>query len=375
MATTTRPTPNSTSALTAAPRLVLERPSDWRTRPQVRISAFGLLLIALVVVFILALMLGSVRIPFDEVMRVLLGGEAERESWTNIILKFRLPKAVTAVLAGGALSVGGLMMQTFFRNPLADPYILGISSGASLGVALVVLSVGTAGGELLAGLGLFGDVGVAAAACLGSAVVMGIVLLVARRVRSTLTLLILGLMFGYITSALVSLLMHFTLPERVQAYINWGFGSFGAVTWTQIPVLAGAVLIALIVALVLAKTLNALLLGEGYARSMGVDVRRARILVIAATALLAGAVTAFCGPIGFLGVAVPHLCRGLLGSSDHRALIPASVLMGGVIALIAALIAELPGSSVVLPLNAVTALFGAPVVITVILRRNLLREG
>lgn len=359
----------------------IPRPTEYKktqtpTLPRLRVSSMLLLLVVgLLGVFALSLILGSVNIPLNEVITVLLGGDASREAWTNIILKFRLPRAITAVLAGAALSVGGVMIQTFFRNPLADPYILGISSGASLGVALVVLTFGTSGAAMLAGLGLIGDVGITVAACAGAALVMMIVLTVARRVQNSITLLILGLMFGYVTGALVSLLMYFAVPERVQAYVNWGFGSFGGVTWDQLPLLAGVVIIGLLAGMLLGKTLNALLLGEAYARSMGVDVRRARIAVIGVTALLAGAVTAFCGPIGFIGVAVPHLCRGLLGTSDHRALLPASVLMGGIVALAAALISQMPGSAIALPLNAVTALFGAPVVIWVILRTRALRDG
>lgn len=322
----------------------------------------------LVAAFLLSLAIGSVTIPLDEIVRVLLGGQASRDAWTNIILKFRLPKAVTALLAGAALGVGGLQMQTLFRNPLADPYVLGISSGASLGVALVVLSIGTTGIILFGGVNLLADVSLAVAASLGSAAVLGIVLLVARRVTSSVTLLILGLMFGYAVSALVSLLLYFSIAERIQTYLNWTFGSFGGVTWSQMVVFAPAILIGLGLAFLLAKPLNALLLGETYARSMGMNVPRARRLIIVSTALLAGSVTAFCGPIGFLGIAVPHICRSLLNTSDHRVLIPATILLGGGVALLADLIAQAPGSQVVLPLNAVTALIGAPVVIWIILR-------
>jgi iron complex transport system permease protein len=331
---------------------------------------FGGLTLGLIAIFVISLMLGSVNIPLDEIVRVLLGGEASREAWQNIILKFRLPKALTAVFAGAALGVGGLLMQTFFRNPLADPFVLGISSGASLGVAIVVLIAGGAGGALLAGFGAIGDLGLTLAAAIGAGTVMLLVLLAARWLRNPLTILILGLMSGYLTGAIVSLLMFFSVRERLQAYINWTFGSFGGVTIAQLPILVGVILIGLIMAIGLAKALNALLLGETYARSLGVNIRRLRFGVILATALLAGGVTAFCGPIGFLGIAVPHLGRAWFQTSDHRILIPASILIGGIVALIAALIAEVPGSSAILPLNAITALFGAPVVISVILRRK-----
>ncbi|MEO1165113.1 MAG: iron ABC transporter permease [Chloroflexota bacterium] len=330
------------------------------------------LAVALLAVFLMSISLGSVDIPLSQILIVLTGGEADRTSWTNIILKFRLPKATTAMLAGSALGVSGLLMQTFFRNPLAGPFVLGISSGASLGVALVVLGAGTVGGALLAGFGLQGDLLLAGAAAIGAGLTMVIVLLVASRVKSSMTLLILGLMMGYLVSALVSLLLYFAVPERIQAYISWTFGTFSGVTWNQMPILAGGVLIGLVIALLLTKSLNALLLGEGYARSLGMNLILTRIAIVSATALLAGAVTAFCGPIGFIGIAVPHLCRSLFNTSDHRILVPGTILMGAIVALIAALIAEVPGNNLVLPLNAVTALIGAPIVIGVILRqRNL----
>ena len=332
-----------------------------------------LLLLALLGVFLLSLFVGSVRIPLDEIVRVLLGGAAERETWSTIVLKVRLPKAVTAVLAGSALSVSGLQMQTMFRNPLAGPFVLGINSGASLGVALVVLAVGT-GSTLLAGLGLLSDFGIVVAASLGAGLVLFLVLAVARRVE-TMTLLILGLMFGYATSALVSVLLYFSIAERIQAYIAWTFGSFGGVTWSQMRVMAPAVLLGLAIAWLSAKPLNALLLGETYAHSLGLSVRRARISVLASASLMAGAITAFCGPIGFVGVAVPHLCRSLFNTSNHRLLIPATILLGGTVTLVADLLAQLPGSQITLPLNAVTALIGAPVVTWVILRQRNLRSS
>jgi iron complex transport system permease protein len=360
----------------------IPRPADYaqdtalpRLNLGLRPALLLVLLVGLVGMFLLSLSIGSVSIPFDQIVTVLLGGEAERTSWTNIVLKFRLPKATTAMLAGAALGVSGLMMQTFFRNPLADPFVLGISSGASLGVALVVLSAGTVGGTLLAGFGLAGDLLLASAAALGSGATMFVVLLVAGRVQSSMTLLILGLMMGYLVSAAVSLLLYFAIPERIQAYISWTFGSFGGVTWEQMPIMAGGVLIGLVIALGLTKSLNALLLGEGYARSLGMNVGLTRVAIVSATAILAGTVTAFCGPIGFVGIAVPHLCRSLFNTSDHRVLVPGTILMGAIIALVAALIAEVPGNNLILPLNAVTALIGAPVVIAVILRRRNLQQS
>ncbi|MCL4246821.1 MAG: iron ABC transporter permease [Anaerolineae bacterium] len=339
-----------------------------RTHLRIPIWPFALLAAILIGLFLLTLALGSVQIPLDQILKVLAGGEADREAWTNIVLKFRLPKALTAMLAGGALGVAGLMMQTFFRNPLASPDVLGVHAGASLGVALVVLTTGSIGGEMLAGIGLAGDVSLAAAASLGAALTIALVLLVARRAQNSATLLLLGLMIGQFTAAFVSLLLYFSVPERIQAYVNWGFGSFSGVSWAQMPILVLAVVAGLLLAGVLGKSLNAMLLGETYARSLGLNVQRTRIGIIVATALLTGAVTAFCGPIVFIGIAVPHACRGLLRTSDHRALIVAAILAGAAAALAAGLIAELPGARIVLPLNAVTALFGAPVVLWIILR-------
>lgn len=339
----------------------------------------GLALVALAA-FLLSLAVGSVRIPLDEIVAVLLGGEASKTAWTTIVLKFRLPKALTAMLAGAALSVSGLQMQTLFRNPLAGPFVLGISSGASLGVALTVLLAGVAVGlggstTLLAGISLAGDTSLALSAVLGSGLVLLLVMAVARRVQSGMTLLILGLMFGYTTSALVSVLIYFSVVERIQAYISWTFGSFGGVTWRQLQVMAPAILLGLAGGHLLMKPLNALLLGETYALSLGLNVRRVRLGIIGSSAVLAGVVTAFCGPIGFLGIAVPHLCRSLLHSSDHRLLLPAVSFMGATLALGADIVAGLPGSQLTLPLNAVTALVGAPVVIWVILRQRNLRQA
>jgi iron complex transport system permease protein len=343
-------------------------------RPWLLLALLGLLLLA----FALVLASGSVAIPLDQIAAVLLGGEAERASWTNVILKVRLPKALVAGLAGAALAISGLMMQTLFRNPLAASDVLGINSGASLGVALVVLAFGAGGAlgsSLLSGLGFLANFGLAFAAILGAGCTLLLILLMSRWVESSLTLLVLGLMIGNLTFALVSLLLFFSIPERIQAYINWGFGSFGSVTWEQMPILAGAVLLGLALAHLLSKTLNALLLGETYARSLGLNVRRARLLIISTTALLTGSVTAFCGPIGFLGIAVPHLARSLANTSDHRLLLPACTLLGASAALLAALLAEAPGSRLVLPLNAIMAVFGAPIVIWIILRQRNLQKA
>lgn len=354
--------------------LAVSAPFHSFARPSGRAWLMMGLGLALCAGFFLNLALGSVTIPLGDIATIIAGGEPAKASWSEIVLNFRLPKALTATLAGAALAVGGLQMQTLFRNPLADPFILGINSGASLGVALIVLSTGAATG-FLAAMDFLSSLSLIGAAILGGGLVMMLVIAVAQRVRSNMTLLILGLMFGYATGALVSVLLYFSVPEQIQAYIAWTFGSFGGVTWGQMRLLAPAVLLGLALAYLLIKPLNALQLGEAYARSMGLTVARARFWIIASTALLAGAVTACCGPIGFLGVAVPHLCRALLNTSDHRILVPATIIMGGTIALIADLVAGLPGSSIVLPLNAITALLGAPVVVWIILRRSNLRES
>jgi iron complex transport system permease protein len=360
--------------LSGAPVATTNAPTTIWPRLGVRRAVLALLLVGLVGMFLLSLLMGSVNIPLSDILTILFGGEPARATWTTIVRDFRLPKALTAMLAGAALAVSGLQMQTLFRNPLADSYVLGVSSGASLGVALVVLSVGTTGSILMAGIGLLGDFGLALAAFVGSALVLSLILFVASRVQSVMTLLILGLMFGYAIGALVSLLLYFSIAERIQVYVNWTFGSFGGVTWSQMTIFAAMIIVGLVSAFFLSKPLNAMLLGETYARSMGLNVRRTRLWIIVTTALLAGPVTAFCGPIAFIGIAVPHLCRGFFGTSDHRILIPGVVMLGAIVALIADLIAQVPGSQIVLPLNAVMALIGAPVVIWIILRRRNLRN-
>lgn len=338
--------------------------------PVFKTIIFLIILVSLILAFLLDLALGSVDIPVNEVVKILLGQEPEKVTWTHIILKFRLPKALTATLAGAALGVSGLQMQTLFKNPLAGPFVLGISSGASLGVALVVLTASVTTPTLLADLGIISDFGLVIAASLGAASVLGIMLVVSRRVQDTMTLLILGLLFGYATSAIVSILLQFSSKERIQSYIMWTFGSFAGVTWKQLVVLIPVILLSLLGAVLQSKSLNALLLGESYARSLGLTVQKTRFSIITSASILAGAITAFCGPIAFLGVAIPHLCRSLFNTSDHRILIPSVTMMGAILALFADLFSQLWVSQMVLPLNAVTALIGTPVVTWVILRRN-----
>ncbi len=339
--------------------------------PRVAPAAWGVLLAVPVIAFALELCLGSVMIPPREVWAVLTNQRGVPDGWREIILVFRLPRALTAMFGGAALGMAGLKMQTLFRNPLADPFVLGISSGASLGVALVVM---TAWGfnlrPVMEKTGLFGNASLVVAAIAGSMAVLSLLLAIARKIESSLTLLIVGLMFGYINSALVNVLLQFALEQQMQSYIAWTFGSFAGVTWNQLALFAPTVCAGLALAWMLAKPLNAFLLGEGYARSMGVNVRLIRFWIILGASLLAGTVTAFCGPVGFLGIAVPHLCRMVLKTSDHRTLVPGVILMGAALALLADVLAQAPGTRIVLPLNAVTSLIGAPVVIGVILRRR-----
>ena len=327
---------------------------------------FALLMATMAAVFLLSLTLGSVTIPLHEVFTILTGGEASRASWEVIITGFRLPKACTALLAGAGLAVSGLLMQTLFRNPLAGPYVLGVSAGASLAVAIVLLASGSAFALTIG----TGSLGLVVAASVGAGAVLLLVVLAARYVTN-LTLLILGVLFGYTTGALVTILIHFGAAERVQTYLAWTFGSFGGVSNGELKILAPALVLGLVLALFQAKPLNALALGENTAQSLGVTVGRTRFAVLSATVLMTGAITTFCGPVGFLGVAVPHLARGFFRTNDHRLLLPGTLLLGALVALTADLVAQMPGSETVLPLNAVTALVGAPVIIAVVLRRPL----
>lgn len=315
-------------------------------------------------------MLGSVSIPLEKVVRILFGVPVEKQAWVTIVLQYRAPKVITALLAGSALAISGLMMQTLFQNPLADPYILGVSSGASLGVSMIVLGVGTTGTFLMAGIGLLGDLGIAAASFLGSAIVLFFILFISRRAKSSTMMLLIGLMISYITSSFVSLLIYFSLPEKVQTYLSWTFGSFGGVTWTQIKIILPALLIGFAITFGLSKPLNALLLGDKYSQTMGMNIKRIRLWIVVSASLLTGLITAFCGPIGFLGIAIPHVARAIFRSSDHRVLIPASFLLGGIMAIIADIIAQMPGNQQVLPINVVTAVLGAPVVLWVLLRNQ-----
>jgi iron complex transport system permease protein len=324
------------------------------------------LVIGLVLLFIINLTLGSVAIPLGQVATILMGGEAEKAAWETIIWQFRVPKGFTALLAGASLAISGLLMQTLFRNPLAGPFVLGISSGASLGVALLILS-----GSLLGGLlpvFFFGKWALVLAAGAGASLVLLVVLAVSLRIRDSMTLLILGLMFGSATGALVSILQYFSPAENIQMYLFWTFGSLSNLGQAELMVFSMTTLIGVLITFFLIKPLNAMLLGESYAQSMGMAVLRSRLFIILATSLLTGAVTAFCGPIAFIGIAVPHMARMLFRTADHRILLPATLLLGAGILLACDILAQLPGSDKILPINAVTSLIGAPVVIWLVIR-------
>ena len=322
----------------------------------------------IVVLFALNLLLGSVSIPAGDVLRILLGDDSLKPSWQFIILESRLPQAITATLCGASLAVSGLLLQTAFRNPLAGPSIFGINSGAGLGVALVMLLLG--GGLSVGSLQLSGFAAILVAAFIGAMAVMALIFFFSTLVRNNVMLLIIGIMIGYISNSAISLLNFFATDEGVKSYMVWGMGSFGGVSMANMPVFVSVSLIGLIGALLLIKPLNALMLGDRYAENLGVSILRVRNWLLIVTGLLTAITTAFCGPVAFIGLAVPHIARLLLTTDNHRQLLPATMLCGAVVALICNLICFLPGESGVIPLNAVTPLIGAPVIIYVIARRN-----
>ncbi|WP_298616349.1 iron ABC transporter permease [uncultured Odoribacter sp.] len=333
-----------------------------------RVIWFPLLLI--VVLFMACLFIGSVNIPFRAVVRILAGEEAEKTSWAFIVLQTRLPQAVTALFAGAALAVSGLLLQTLFANPLAGPSILGIDSGASLGVALVMLLFGGTVGSFSDGLSFSGYIAVILAAFAGATAVLGLIIFFSTLIRSNVMLLIIGIMIGYITSSLISLLNFFSTAEGVFSYTMWGMGDFSGLSVSQLPVFCLLLSGGLLVAVLLIKPLNALLLGERYAENLGVNIKRVRILLLVSTGLLTAVTTAFCGPIAFIGLAVPHIARLVLRSSNHKYLLPLTLLWGAGIALLCNLISVLPGAAGVLPLNAITPVLGAPVIIYVVVNQK-----
>ncbi len=330
-------------------------------------GSFILLILTLIVCFFANISLGSVSIPLKEIFNSLVGASSNA-SWQYIIVDYRLPKAVTAILVGSGLGISGLLMQTLFRNPLAGPFVLGITSGASLGVALVILGGGLFGG-IFASL-LISKWTIVIAASLGSFLVLLAVLIVSSRVKDTMAILIIGLMFGSITSAVVSVLSYFSSAEQLQQYIFWGFGSLGNLSWNEVFIFFVIYSFGILLSILAIKGLNTLLLGENYAKSLGLNIKRSRIIIILATSLLAGTITAFAGPIAFIGLAVPHLTRQIFNTSNHKILLPAVFLFGAIVMLICDSIAQLPTSDYTLPINAITSLIGAPVVIWLLVRKR-----
>lgn len=325
-----------------------------------------LLAVAALLVFTGDLLFGSVKVPFKDFFSLIRGDE--NSNLTYILWQIRLPKAITAILAGSGLAVCGLLMQTLFRNPLAGPYVLGISSGASLGVALLVMSSSWFGGQTLVQSLPYGHWGLVVAAMAGAFLVMLLVILVSARLTDPVSILIIGMMFGSATGAIVNVLQYFSDPDSVHSFLVWTFGSISGVTWSHLKLLTPIVVAGLMIAFILQKPLNALLLGENQAKTIGIRIRRARMAIIIVTSLLTGALTAFTGPIAFIGVAVPHLARAVFRTSDHRILLPGSILSGIILMLLCDILAQVPASNQILPVNTVTSLIGAPILIWVVIR-------
>ena len=326
-----------------------------------------ILILLLVFGFFAVLFTGIVRIPLTDITGILFTGKSSADEWITIIREFRIPKAFAAILSGMALSVSGLQMQTVFRNPLAGPYVLGISAGASLGVAIMMMGMGMAAGFIA---GMAGNWMIVLAAFLGASAVLFLIFAVSLRIRDVMTILILGIMFGSITTSLISVLQYFSNEHLLKTFTVWMMGSLNGVTPEQLKVLAPCVLCGLIVSVLTVKSLNAMLLGENYARSLGVNIITSRLLIFFSTGILAGSVTAFCGPIGFVGIAVPHICRILFRTADQRILLTGCIFAGAIVMLASEMITLLPGNGVVLPINSVTAFIGIPVVIWIIVRNH-----
>ncbi len=324
--------------------------------------------VLIVLLFVLNLFFGSVSIPAEAVLQILMGGDVDKESWSYIVIQSRLPQALTALFCGSSLAVSGLMLQTAFSNPLAGPSILGISSGANLGVAIVMLATG--GAIVAGGVTFSGFMSVLVGAFIGSMLIMALILFLSTFIRSNLMLLITGIMIGYITSSAISLLNFFATEEGVHSYVIWGMGNFGGVSMKQMPMFASCCIVGLFMSVMLIKPLNALLMGNQYAENLGINIRRTRNLLLLATGLLTAVTTAFCGPIAFFGLAVPHVARMILRTENHNTLLPVTILCGAAAALICNLICVLPGEKGIIPLNAVTPMLGAPVIIYVIMKQR-----
>jgi iron complex transport system permease protein len=320
------------------------------------------------VALVLNISFGQVAIPIKEVFKSLFGSSASKETWEYIIINFRLPKAITAILVGIGLSTAGLLMQTLFRNPLAGPYVLGLSSGSSLGVAFVILGASVL--PIAFAETLVSSFGIIIASCLGSFLVLLLVILVSQKLRDTATILIVGLMFSSFTSAIVSVLTYFSTAEQLQKFTFWSMGSLGNLSWENIALLAVAVTLGLVMSLFSIKSLDALLLGENYAKSMGLNIQKSRYIIIIATSILAGSITAFAGPIAFVGLAVPHVSKLVFQTSNHKILFWSTILTGAIIMLLCDMISQMPGMDFTLPINAITSIIGAPVVIWLLVRKR-----
>ena len=329
---------------------------------------FLLLLLATVFLFLVNISLGSVSIPLKEVVKGIFGQEMTKESWEIILWNFRFPKAITAILVGIGLSISGLMMQTLFRNPLAGPYVLGLSSGASLGVAFVILGSGLLP-TFIASFFL-SSYGLVMASSLGAFLVLLAVLLVSQKLKDTMAILIVGLMFGSFTSAIVSVLSYFSTAEKLQKFTFWSMGSISNLSWQEISILSVLTCIGMVISFTVIKPLNALLLGEKYAQSIGVNYKKTRFLIIVATSILAGSITAFAGPIAFIGLAVPHMAKLLFRTSNHLVLFWSTLLLGALVMLVCDTIAQVPGNDITLPINAITSVIGAPIVIWLLVRKK-----
>ena len=333
------------------------------------LSIYVWLSICLVLLFAGSLVYGAVAIPLDAVADILMGNETVKESWRQILLNSRLPQAVTALLAGASLAVSGLLLQTLFKNPLAGPSILGISDGANLGVAAVMLYFGGTL-NMVNSLPMSGYLAIVVAAFAGACLILGIIIFFSTKVKSNVMLLIIGIMVGYMASSLISILNYYASTDKVHAFVMWGMGDFSGVSSQQLPFFTTCSLVGLLLSILLIKPLNALLLGEMYAANLGIKVKRTRVLILLCTGILTATATAFCGPISFIGLAVPHIARLLLGSSNHKLLLPVTLLTGSCVALLCNIVMVLPGGNGILPLNAVTPLIGAPVIIYVIMNRK-----
>lgn len=338
--------------------------------------SFAIILVSIVVFFLLNLILGTISIPLRSIWNIIWSMGDEPVIWQNIVWKSRFPQTITALFAGAGLAISGLQMQTVFKNPLAGPSELGISSGASLGVALMILLSGSLGGVALSKVGFFGEVAISFVAIVGAFAVMAIIIAVSQRIRGNVILLIIGVMIGYIANAIIGVLKFFSNDEDVRAYVIWGLGSFSKVSGDQVYTFASIMLVLIPLSFLLIKTLNLMLLGESYARNLGLNIKRSRLFVITCSCVLTAIITAYCGPIVFLGLAVPHLCRTIFHTSDHRILMPAVTLTGASLSLFCNLIARMPGMEGALPINSVTALIGAPIVIWVLFgkRKNEISE-